>query len=288
MDLLDTPEDFVEAVKSLQGKRIFPTTLSSAEISDLDASIRRLSILSARNDMVQVLDVIKDAVGSVLQPKTVQRADRVTPENPQGNVTTGLNPATARSAIRQSLKDAGYTPKEGEAGTIKDLSSDARIDLVVKTNVQLAQGAGHFIQGNANQDAVDLYPAWELKRFEDREVPRGEKMEKGVVEPDPENSHEARFRAAAEAAGDDDAIRILDETGRMIARKDSPLWEELGNGAGGYTDALGNPFDPFWFNTGMGLQARSRKECLALGLPVDNVQPQKLDFGNLFNLEDAS
>ena len=212
----------------------------------MSAELRHTSFFSARTYLTNVLDKYKSAVENILQPTTEQRQDRVTPENPQGNVTTGLNPATARQHLREFFERIGYQPRPGEAGTIKDLSSDGRIDLVVDTAVP-PRATGTFIQGNANQDVVDMFPAWELVRFEARRIPRGEAMEHGELVPDPENSWEARFKAAAQASGDDDALRVLNETGRMLARKDSPLWDSLGDGAGGHDDTLGNPFPPSRF-----------------------------------------
>jgi hypothetical protein len=288
MDFLDSPTPFAEAVDHLLAKKQMPTDLSSAELRQLDAGIKRQSLFSARTTLQYHLDNIFTAVESVLNPKTEQRADRVTATNPQGNVTTGMNPATARSFLRQGL--TGYLPKPGEEGTIKDLSSDARLNLVVKTNVQLAQGAGQFVQGNSSDDVVEAFPAWELIRFEDREVPRGEKVVKGEVVDDPGNDWPSRFRAAAEAAGDDDALRVLDETGRMMARKDSELWQSLGDGAGGYDDTLSNPYPPFAFNSGMWTQEVSREDAIDAGLidAKDKVAPLDFDFSTLFAIKEAA
>lgn len=285
MDLLSIPTSFSEAVKHLLAKSLLPTGLGSAEIKQLDSGIRRQSLFSARTTNEYYLDQIKNAVDSVLNPQTIQRPDRVSPTNPAGNVTVGMNPATARASLRQTLRDLGYKPDEEDEGTIKDLSSDARLNLVVKTNVELAQGAGQFAQGNANQDVVDAFPAWELVRYEDREVPRGEKRgpERSII-PDPFNAWPTRFRAAATEAGDVDAIKVLDDTGRMIALKSSGTWEALGSGAGGYDDTLDNPFPPFAFNSGMWTEEVSRKECIAVGLiqEGDAVEPSSFDLGSLF------
>jgi hypothetical protein len=284
MNLLNIPMAFVEAVKHLLAKKAMPTGLDSAGLRGLDAMVKRQAIFSARTVDAYYLDKIKAAVESVINPKTIQRPDRITADNPAGNVTVGLNPATARAELRQALKDQGFSPDPADKGTIKDLSSDARIELVVKTNVQLAQGAGQFVQGNSNQDVVDAFPAWELLRYEDREVPRGEKKQGGVLVPDPANSWPTRFRAAAAQTGDDDAASVLESTGRMIARKDSPLWQALGDGAGGYEDTLSNPYPPFAFNSGMWTQDVSRAECIELGLidDGDKVGPADFDFASLF------
>jgi hypothetical protein len=284
MDLLDQPLPFAEAVQHLLAKDALPTGLSSAELAQLPAALRRQSFFSARTLLSSVLDKYQTAVASMLQPETIQRPDRVTPENPQGNVTVGLNAATARAKMKSFFGEIGYQALPGEEGTIKDLSSDGRIDLVVKTNVQLAQGAGQFIQGNASQDVVDLYPAWELVRYEDREVPRGEKRQGKTIIADPGNDWPSRFEAACAAAGDDAAAAVLQSTGRMVALKSSGVWQALGDGAGGHDDGLGNPYPPFAFNSGMWTEDVSRADCVELGL-IDAgqaVAPAAFDLASLF------
>lgn len=262
---LTTPAQFVEALKNLQAKGIMPTNLDSAQLRTLAAAVRRQSIFSAETMQTGYLGDIKDAVESIANPKQVLR-----PGETQ-TVTEGLNPATARARLQSLLRDTyGYTPAEGIAGTIKDLSSSGRIDLVVKTNVELVQGAGKFIQGNANPDVVDLYPAWELVRYEERDKPR---------------DWEQRWRIAAQTAGDAKALACLEQTGRMCALKSSGIWQAIGYGAGGYEDTLGNPFPPFAFRSGMWCDDVSRDEATEMGLMEegDEAEPAELDLASLFS-----
>lgn len=227
---------FDEALKTLAARHTLPTALDSAEIRrQLSAALRRQSFFSAQTTLEGYLEDIRGTVADLLNPKTAPRADRVTETNPEGNVTTGLNPATARLQLKEALAKYGYAPEPGQRDTLKDLASDARLNLVIKTNTELAQGAGFAVQ--SNDPAVrEAFPCWELYRLEDKEKPR---------------DWESRWRIAAAVAPDVDAARVLEETGRMIARKDSQIWEELGAGAGGYTDTLDNPYPPFAFNSGM-------------------------------------
>jgi hypothetical protein len=257
---------FKEAIANLRQKGLLPLNLNSAQIRQLDATLRRQSIFSAKTTLTSYLDEIKQTVASIIEPKQVQRGDDAS----SPTVTEGFNPASARQALREKLKTLGYAPGEDEAGTIKDLSSDARINLVVKTNTELAQGAGAFIKQNLDPDVVDEYPALEFIRFEERGVTR---------------DWETRWREAAQEAGDPDAVAALESTGRMMALKASPIWDSLGNGAGGYDDTLGNPFPPFAFNSGMWTQEVSRKEAEAAGLlkPGQKVPAAALDLGELFS-----
>lgn len=266
---LSSPTPFIEALQALKSRKVMPTSLNSAELHEIDAAIRRASFFSAETMEESLLEQYKNDIESILNPGQEQRADRVTESNPEGNVTTGYDPATARLRAKDLLQSLGYQPEEGTRGTIKDLSSNARINLVVKTNVQLSQGAGKYIQGNSDPDVVDLWPAQELVRYESRMKER--------------NWHQ-RWMEAASYSGDSDAARMLSEHGRMVARKDSPIWDALGS-SDLFDDGLENPFPPFAFNSGMWTEDVSRDEAIELGLiqDGDKVEPPALDIASLFN-----
>lgn len=257
------PATFQAAIAALQKKGLLPTALDSAQLKQIDAALRRQSIFSAETTYQHYLQKIKDTVESLVNPKQVLR------EGETQTVTEGFNPATARAELRGIIQNLGYSSAPDIKGSIKDLASDARINLVVKTNQQLAQGAGHFIAQNADPEVVDEYPALELVRFEDRKEPR---------------DWEQRWRIAAQVANDPKAAATLELGGRMVALKSSDIWEELGEGAGGYTDTLDNPFPPFAFNSGMWTQEVSRKEAEELGLlePGEEVEGASLDLKTLF------
>lgn len=279
MDLLPKPVDFAEAIKAAQAKKVLPTNLTSADLKKLGADFLRQSFFSAQTTHQILLERYKDVVLDITKPRTEQRADRITADNPLGNVTVGANPATARAKIKDMLASIGYQAKPGEEGTIKDLSSDHRINLVVKTNVAMAQGAGHKVQQNLNPDVVEAFPALELLRT-------GEA--KGG--PDAERDWGERWEAAAEEAGDDDALKVYKETGRMVALLSSGIWQALGDGAGGYDDTLGNDFDPIAFNTHMRRFPVDREETESLGLldPGEESKPATIDFAKLFAIKGES
>lgn len=261
------PLPFREALQHLLSKQVMPTSMGSAEIAALDASVRRQSFFSARTLLEDLIQQYKADVESIINPQRVQRADRVTPDNPEGWVTEGLDPATARLRAQQLLDSLGYDPGE-DRGTIKDLRSRARIDLVVKTNTELAQGAGHFVKQN-DPELVDAFPALELTRYEQRHEPR---------------DWQQRWILAAQVAGDPQAYGALGNHGRLVALKSSGIWQALGDGAGGYTDTLGNPYPPFAFGSGMWTQEVDREDAEALGLlqRLEVAAPAQFDFGSLF------
>lgn len=273
MELSNTPLSPSDVVKMLQAKKLLPTTLTSAELRQINAAILRQASFSAQTISTQLLQRYKDLAVAILQPQVEQRPDRVTAENPLGNTNVGPNFAQARTQISQLLQSMNYQAPAGKEGTIEDLSSFGRIMLKLETDVASNFGAGRFVQQNSDADVVDAYPGLS---FERTAVPEG-----GV---EAERDWPERWRAAAEEAGDDDAARVLDETGEMIALKSSGIWQSLGDGAGGYEDTLGNPYDPIAFNTYMRQfeVARERMEELGFLDKGEAAKPAAFDLGSLF------
>jgi len=218
---------FKEALEKLSRRSPVASDLSSSQWGDVPAGLRDRAFFSARVGNAQYVQQIKDAVTPLLQGTE--------------------NVATMRLALKQELQRISYDPGD-DAGSLKDLSSDARINLQLKTNVETAQGYGNMLQGQA-EGAIDAYPAQELVRLEDREEPR-DWLQRWI------RAGGATF-----------------EGGRMIALKNSPIWAALGD-RNLFPDALGNPYPPFAFNSGMWVQDVTYTEALQLGLmqPGDVVE----------------
>ena len=103
-------------------------------------------------------------------------------------------------------------------------------------------------------ESLDIFPAWRLERYSSKREPR--------------NDWAARWKAAGDACGWDGAART-----DMVALKASPIWRELGDGAGGFRDTLGNPYPPFAIGSGMNWSPVREEEAIALGLfPDGNAQ----------------
>jgi len=262
---------FEEALKALAARDVLPTALDSQGLRQLGAGFHRQNFTSSQTLLTDLLDEYKSGIEAILNPTTGVSKDRETAQNPEGFVTVGRNAAQVRLAAKQLLQDLGYTAAPGEQGTIKDLSSNARINLVIQTNKDISQGAGWFIQSQ-DPAALDAFPAQELVRIEGRKEPRDWRL---------------RWEQALAAAGDAPGIAAFQASGRMIARKDSGVWQALGDGAGGYDDSLGNPFPPFAFQSGMGVRDIGYDEALALNLiqAGEAVRPQlPADLASLFGM----
>lgn len=230
-------------------KAILPTHLGTDGIRELSAEVREQSFFSARNFLGDVLEGERAAILSILEPKQVKRADRITAENPEGWVTEGFNPVTARVEIKRLLVEAGYVPDPEDRGTIKDLSSSARINLVVDTNVKLGAGRGFQIQGE-NPTVLDLWPAWELFRLEARSKERAW-LQRWML----------AGAASGRALGDGWTVAM----GQMVALKGHPIWTELGSSRN-FDDALDVSYPPFAFNSGMWVEEVDRETAQQLGL----------------------
>lgn len=260
---LSAPTPFREALRRLFVRRTMPTALSTAQIQQLDGDIQRGSLFSARTTLRSYLDRIRQTINTILDPKPGTRTrEDGTP------ITEGMNMADARLALKRELQALGYQPDPDKRGTIEDLSSDRRIELVVRTNTEISQGYGQWIQGQ-DPAVLDAFPAQELYRAGSPRVARDWKR---------------RWRAAAQASGDTDAERILRESGRMIARKDSPIWQALGDGLGlpddEANDALHNPYPPFAFNSSMDVRDVDRTTAVELQLVRmdEQLRPESQEF----------
>jgi hypothetical protein len=242
-------------------KDLLPTNMSSAELRTLSKDVRQRSLFSAKTMLEDLLASYQDKISRILNPETAfggVTGPHITP------VTTGLDLPLARLQTKQLLDSIGYHPEEGKAGTIEDLSSDARINLVLKTNVQLAQGWGQNRQGQ-DEAVLDEYPAQELYRLEEREKKRDWLQ---------------RFREAGDATGRriGDGWTITPD-GRMVALKNHPIWDELGSSEN-FDDALDVDYPPFAFNSGMWVEDIDRDEAVSLGImgADDQVAPDLQPF----------
>lgn len=220
-------------------KELLPTELGSAEIRERIArDILQRSIFSARMADAHYLKRLRDVCVQILAGE--------------------INFSTARADLGSLLQQMGFSPlREGEDGapvidnSLANPASERRLQLILDTQTQMA--ASVALLNNQGPDQIYFRPAWELVRYEPRRAPRADWRE--------------RWNAAGDAVGWEGALTARGATGdRMIALKTSPIWQALGDGAGGYTDTLGNPYPPFAYSSGMNWMDVDRDECIRLGL----------------------
>ena len=239
--LFDNPIMFRDALKNRRVRALLPTTLSSRELAAIGPEITEVAVVMARVTNAKFLQTVQDCVEAVIKGETTEGASRL--------------------VLKQKLQELGYTPPEGEAGRITDLSSDQRTNLVMEMGVGIARGYGRHLQGQ-NEATLRDYPVQELYRAIDKEEPRDWAM----IWPE------------ACAAVDPDALSAYQDSGEMIARKDSPVWVHISD--------FGLAYSPFKYNSGMRERDRSRADGIAYGLigAKEKVEPHIEPFGRNFKM----
>ena len=189
-----------------------------------------------------------------------------------------INLATARARLLETLSQMGHSPLDG--GGLTNPASIRRLNLIIDTQRQMAASVSRI--QTQTPAVLERWPAWELTRLVGKAVPR--------------EDWPARWRNAGESIGWEGALKD-----RFIALKTSPIWQALGDGAGGFRDTLGNPYPPFAYSSGMAWVAVDRETCERLGLsgpepetvPSASLSPAEKDIADAasrlgFTLEDLA
>lgn len=192
------------ALRKVAASGKLATRLSSAELARIRPAIRERAVFSAKVANAEFLDKISSVTRSVVRGE--------------------ISPGSAKRMLKAFLDAEGYEPEPGEAGKITDLSSDARLRLIVQTNAGMAKGYAKHV---AAQKDLDRRPWQELFRQYQRKEPR---------------DWPARWRAAGGTV----------RAGRMVAEVNSPVWTAI--------SAFGLPYPPFDFNSGMGVRTLSERQ----------------------------
>lgn len=199
---------------------------TTAEWDMVEAQVRERAFFMAGVENARILQEFKDAAREIAA----------------GNLTTN----EARKRLRGALRAAGYEPAEDERGGIHDLSSRRRMEVTLRTNVDMARGwmQREQMKKDKSQPGLRLYRAQESRQ--------------------PRNWAD-RWKAAADSVDWEGVAR----GGQMVALIDSPIWVELSR--------FGNPYPPFDFGSKMRVRAVPYEECEKLGLVGDKNTPQPED-----------
>ena len=155
-----------------------------------------------------------------------------------------MDASQVRIRARAKLDELGFSTV---ATGLQDPRSPARLNLILKTNEQMAAGMAQRDLG-VDPLLAKAFPAWELVSGGFRKV------------------HRTDWPRRWQAAGDAVAWRGALKGKRMVALKTSPIWAALGQGAGGFKDTLGNPYPPFAFGSSYEWSELSILEAQDLGL----------------------
>jgi hypothetical protein len=226
----------VPALQFAAGRTILPTTLSAAELALLPEEIRQAAVFSAGVTQASVLDLVHDRITKLASGLKFEPGQ--TP-----------NFASTRTDLKALLQQIGYAPADPrQEGTIQDLRTDARLNLILDTQLRLAHGWA-AAKRDASPAVRLLYPAYEFRRLYLRRVPRGYKLKAGALVVENARYWQDRWlRAGGKLTAD----------GRMIAPIDDPVWVKLSR--------FGLNQDPVDYNTGYGRRSVGAAECLRLGI----------------------
>jgi hypothetical protein len=147
--LFSAPIPFAEALKANAVRTLLPTELRTKDLAQIEPALRARARFSAGVTSSGFLQQIDDKVTAL----TAGTTDR----------------ATARRDLKTFLGSLGDGTVDNT--DLTDIRSDARLNLILDTNLQQAQGYGQAVQG-AQADVLDEWPAQELIRVVDSAEPR--------------------------------------------------------------------------------------------------------------------
>lgn len=259
-----TASEIERMVTGLESEGKLPKGVTASSIKEMSKSLSSYFKKTAVDKITEFTDAAKALLEGALNTEEVE------------GVTKGEGVSTARGSLFSFLQD----------NSVANIGDTMNLDFFLRIPKEIALGASQKLVQNWDRERVDEWPALELIRVYDREVPRGSEEDKNG----PDNGwddEDGRWQAACDEAGDDDAAQVFEETGRMVALKSSGVWAALGDGAGGYDDTLGNSFPPFAFNSGMDVDEIGRDEAEELGLldEDEEAEPADIDFEDLLGLE---
>ena len=175
------------AVSRFEGRRVAPSSRTSAEWERVAPALREKCFFSARVNDAEVLGKMRELIGQAVDSSK---------RNPNEAL---VSQDKFISEMKSFLRSRGYTMGGSK---LTDITSRRRLGLIYDMNVQEAREYARYVRGQ-DADVLDMYPAQEFVRVEIRRVPR--------------TDWPVRWRAAG------GKIR----GGRMVALKSDPVWTNL-------------------------------------------------------------
>ena len=208
------------------------SALRSAEWAEMPLALREQAQFSAGLESARVLGRIQTGLLGILSGS---RNEFGVIED-RSKLIADITRLAAKEGLRPDDPDL--------VGTVQDITSERRAELIYEMQTGQAYGRANFKAG-MDEDVLNAAPAWELVRVEARKEPRDWKF----------RWHEAggRFWGGE----------------RMIALKTDPVWQNLSR--------FGTRWPPFDFNSGMGVEDVLRGECIRLGLISPNTRLVPVD-----------
>lgn len=207
------------AAEKILGKVLVGSELDTAGWDRVAAELKDRAFFSSKVEEAKILHAARQMCAEVAEGKR--------------------SASEFRRDMRALLSKMGVP--EGD-GSLKDLYSTKRLDVLRETNVRQARGWAQHMEGTT-QGALMAFPAQELVRVYEREQPR---------------DWEARWAAAGGQF----------YQGRMVALKNDPVWTAISR--------FGTPWPPFDFGSGMGVEDIDWEEAVELGLLEEDDPPPEM------------
>ncbi len=200
------------AASYIARKQSVPTDLRTAQLARLDTWTRERAFVMAGVANAEYLQAYRDQIQAILQGR--------------------ISPGQAREALRRQLSASGYRPEAGMEGTIKDLSSTARLKVAIDTNVAMARGWAQTMQmrGDIGHPGLMLYRAGQA------EEPRD-------------------WTSICSAYAGMDGVCVTGNPDEpMVALSNSPVWSMISE--------FGNSYPPFRWGSKMRTKPVSLQDCI--------------------------
>lgn len=249
-----TLQPISDAVAKLSSRTPVGSTLRSADWERVPVEIRERAQFSARVENARVMDRIQKGLTDILTHTkdangVVEDRSRFIAELAKLAEAEGLRP-TDPALI----------------GTIQDITSERRAELILKTQTEQAYNYARHKRGSSGP-LLRAAPAQELVRI------RNSREKRRWV--DVWRANGGKTFAGSPSIGG----ALQDGAGgvRCIALKGDPIWARISR--------FGTPWPPFDFGSGVGVTNITRTEAIRLGLVAKGETPKVDDPGLNENLE---
>lgn len=198
----------------MRGKQSVPSDMRTAQWDAVSAWCKERAFFMASVTSAETLQAFRSAV--------------------QQMVDGTMSGTDARKLLRMHLHGSGYQAPAGLEGTIKDLSTTARLKVTLNTNVEMARGWAQMNQykGDIAHPGIMLYRAiW----------PKGQPRDWVNI---------CRERVGNMAG----VVLTGDPNAPMVALSNSPAWVMLSR--------FKQPGPPYEFNSGMRIKPVSLDDCI--------------------------
>src|ERR1017187_2874520 len=147
----DSPVDFLDALKMREVRSFIPTDLGHEELKSVRLAMDERALMLAR--------VSNAEFGNRVLDLSIQVA--------QGRESNNV----ARRKLKDLLAQQGYQAAPGKEGTIKDLKSNQRLNLILRMQSSMCFGYAQWRQAQT-ASVLEMFPAQELYRAYERKEPR--------------------------------------------------------------------------------------------------------------------